>query len=125
MRDPSAKQKFEESHAVSSSSLVANGLVARTLIVFVHEFVRCVGAGEVAAAMVLVLLAAMTEGVGLVLLVPIIEVLGDRGGTMGRLGEAVQHALGAIGLPVSLPILLAIFIGLIVLRTVVVTVRDI
>ncbi len=125
MRDPSAKQKFEESDAVSSSSLVANGLIARTLIVFVREFARCVGAGELAAAMVLVLLAAMTEGVGLVLLVPIIEVLRDRGGTMGRLGEAVQHALGAIGLPVSLPILLAIFIGLIVLRTVVVTVRDI
>ena len=125
MRDPSAKQKFEKSDAVSSSSLVANGLIARTLIVFVREFARCVGAGELAAAMVLVLLAAMTEGVGLVLLVPIIEVLRDRGGTMGRLGEAVQHALGAIGLPVSLPILLAIFIGLIVLRTVVVTVRDI
>jgi ATP-binding cassette subfamily C protein len=43
---------------------------------------------------------------------------------MGRLGEAVQQALGAIGLPVSLPTLLAIFVGLIVLRTVVMTARD-
>ena len=127
MRDSSAKEKSEESDAVSSSSLVATGpaIVARGLIVFVREFVRCVGRGELAAAIFLVSLAATTEGIGLALLVPLVEALGDRGGTMGRLGEAVRHALGAIGLPISLPTLLAIFIGLIVLRTVVLTARDI
>jgi ATP-binding cassette subfamily C protein len=127
MHDPSAKQKSDETDAASSSKSAATrtSIVARGLIAFVREFVRCVGAGELAAAMLLVLLGAATEGVGLALLVPIVEVLGDRGRTMGWLGEAVQHALGTIGLPASLPDLLAIFIGLIVLRTVTLTARDI
>jgi ATP-binding cassette subfamily C protein len=127
MLDPSAKKKSEESDAVSSSKSIAAGpgIVAGGIIAFVREFVQCVGAGGLTAAMLLVFLAAATEGVGLALLVPLVAVLGDRGGAMGRLGAAVQHALGVIGLPVSLPILLAIFIGAIVLRSVVQTARDI
>jgi ATP-binding cassette subfamily C protein len=108
-----------------SSLATGRAIAARGLIVFVREFVECVAAREIAAAMLLVLLAATTEGIGLALLVPLVEVLGDRGETMGRLGKAVQRALGATGLPTTLPTLLVIFIGLIVLRTIVLTARDV
>jgi ATP-binding cassette subfamily C protein len=127
MRDSNPKQTFKKFDTVSSTSPVETGpaIIVRSLFVFVRELVRFVKGGELAAAMFLVLLAAATEGVGLALLVPLVQALGDRGATIGRLGAAVQRALGAIGLPVSLLPLLAIFIGLIALRAVVLTARDI
>jgi ATP-binding cassette subfamily C protein len=75
--------------------------------------------------MVLILLSAATEGIGLALLVPLVEHFDDSGQVMGGIGFAVRQALGTIGLPVSLSALLAIFVGLIVLRAILVAGRDI
>src|SRR5262245_54590497 len=120
MPDPSAERACENSDAPSpplSTVAPRKAFIAHRLIVFVREFAQCVAPSDLTAAMLLGLLAAATEGVGLALLVPLVGAVGDPSGTMGRLGEAVQQGLGAIGLPVSLPTLLAIFVGLIVLRT--------
>jgi ATP-binding cassette subfamily C protein len=106
---------------VSSSSSIAP---ERLIIDFVREFVRCVTTDKLAVALLLVLLAAMTEGVGLALLVPLVESFGDHGNT-GRLGEIVRSTLGTIGLPITLATLFTVFVGLIVLRAVVLTARDI
>lgn len=65
----------------------------------------------------LMLLSALTEGVGLVLLVPLLATLGQgSGGTVGTLAAA-------IGLPLRLDLLLALFVAVVTLRAVIVHVR--
>lgn len=54
--------------------------------------------------------SALTEGFGLLLLVPMLEVLGDRG------GGNIAHAIAATGIPLSLGPLLGIFVALVMLR---------
>ena len=80
--------------------------VTRRFIVFVREFTQCVRPAALAAALVLVLLSAATEGIGLALLLPLVQSFGDSGQVIGGLGFAVRQALSTVGLPVSLPILL-------------------
>ena len=107
------------------SSAAGRFFVVGRMIVFIGEFARAIGPRRLGAAALLVLLAGATEGLGLALLAPLIEILGDAAGATGRIGAIVRQVLGACGLPVSLPVLLAIFVGLIVLRAVVVALRDI
>ena len=59
----------------------------------------------------LLVASALTEGVGLILLVPILAAL-DQGGGTGRVGEALE----ALGLPVTLGSLLTVFVALVLLR---------
>ncbi len=65
----------------------------------------------------LMLAGALTEGIGLVLLVPLLAALGGEGG--GRLAEW----LGASGLPLNLEVLLALFVALVGLRAVITQAR--
>ncbi len=69
---------------------------------------------------VLMLLAALTEGFGLVLLVPMLGALGANGGAppAGLLGELSGW------LPTALPVLLALFVALILLRAALIHARD-
>jgi len=72
---------------------------------------------------VTVLLAALcslTEGVGIVLLIPTLQLAGMNIGGQGRLKDyagAIDRALGWIGLNPSLPVLLTIFLLLVSART--------
>ncbi|MFN3517098.1 MAG: ABC transporter ATP-binding protein [Novosphingobium sp.] len=65
----------------------------------------------------LMLLSALTEGIGLVLLVPLLATLGQgSGGAIGQLAAA-------IGLPLRLDLLLGLFVAVVALRAVIVHVR--
>ena len=66
---------------------------------------------------VLMLAGALTEGIGLVLLVPLLAVLGGEGG--GRLGAWLE----ASGLPMQLEVLLALFVALVGLRALITQAR--
>jgi ATP-binding cassette subfamily C protein len=99
--------------------------VARRFIVFVREFTQCVRPAALTAALVLVLLSAATEGIGLALLVPLVQSLSDSGQVIGGLGFAVRQTLSIVGLPVSLSALVTVFVGLIVFRAILVAARDI
>jgi ATP-binding cassette subfamily C protein len=65
----------------------------------------------------LMVLAAVTEGAGIVLLVPLLNAVGQGGS--GRIGTF----LAALGIPVRLDLLLALFVGLVTLRGVIVHFR--
>ncbi|MEZ5743133.1 MAG: ABC transporter ATP-binding protein [Sphingomonadaceae bacterium] len=70
---------------------------------------------SVALLVLLMLLSALTEGFGLVLLVPMLGVLGGS----DAVPEPVTQALADIGLPLTLPVLLALFVLLVALRALV------
>lgn len=67
--------------------------------------------------LLMMLAGALTEGVGLVLLVPLLGALGGEGG--GRLAEWFE----AIGLPRSLEVLLVVFVALVGLRALITQAR--
>lgn len=67
----------------------------------------------------LMLLAAMTEGIGLLLLVPMLTALGGTGASVG-----ITQWISQAGIPVKLGPLLAIFAGLVLLRAIVNFARD-
>ena len=100
-------------------------MVLRRLMTFVAEFVRRTGRAQLIVGAALVLLAAASEGVGLALLAPLVAVLGESAGASGWIGRATREALGALSLPLSFAPLLALFIGLIGLRAVVVGLRNV
>jgi len=79
------------------------------------------------AQMVAVLLsvgASLTEGIGLALLAPLIGILGPPA-PRGSINRTLADALAALGLPLSLPILIAIFVALVAGRSVIVRGRDV
>ena len=110
--------------AVPSGAGTRNTLVFRRLIVFVQDFVMSVSPVRMSACGLLILLSAVTEGVSLVLLVPLVQLAGEGQGSSGSIAMSVSRALGAIGLPLSLPALLLVFVGLIIARSAVLATRD-
>lgn len=78
---------------------------ARTLIRLVDRRQAALLAGLSAAS-------ALTEGVGLILLVPMLDVLNRGTGAAGSFGRL----LAGSGLPVTLPVLLALFVALVLVR---------
>ena len=73
--------------------------------------------GSLAVLLALMALSAVTEGLGLVLLVPMLALLGKGGGDAAS--DAITRTLLQTGIPLSLPLLLAVFVGLIALRGIV------
>lgn len=63
----------------------------------------------------LMLASALTEGIGVVLLVPILALLVPGGGAPNRIVDLIER----LGLPIGLPLLLAVFVALILLRGIV------
>jgi ATP-binding cassette, subfamily C, bacterial len=68
--------------------------------------------------------AGLTEGLGLTLLAPLVGLLGE-GKPQNAVAVAVTRFLSALGLPLSLPVLIAGFVGIVVLRAIVTGWRDI
>jgi ABC-type multidrug transport system fused ATPase/permease subunit len=85
---------------------------------YVSRLVRSAGTRRMATAVLLVLVGACLEGVGLTLLVPLIERLDHRPGL------ATPSWLASLNLPDGLPVMLAAFVALVALRAVVVRKRD-
>jgi ATP-binding cassette subfamily C protein len=73
----------------------------------------------------LALVAAATEGIGLALLAPLVALLSENSGSAGWIGRTVRRSLDAVGLPLSFPVLLTVFVALIVLRAVALGLRNI
>jgi ATP-binding cassette subfamily C protein len=71
-----------------------------------------------AAALALALAQGFTEWIGLLLLVPLLAIVGlaDDAGGAARLAERVGGVLAAIGVPRTLPAVLALFVALVALR---------
>ena len=69
---------------------------------------------ELALLGALAVLTSLTEGLGLVLLVPILQAVGGTGAIVGS--DPVSRAWRALGLPPDLAALLVIFVGLIAVR---------
>ena len=77
---------------------------------------------QAALALLLSLLFSLTEGVGVSLLIPTLEVAGfhfERGGTLGRYAHYVAAAAAHLGIPPTVPALLAVFIAIVGMRAVV------
>ena len=105
-------------------SHVRLGFVASRLWAFACELVRRTGSAWLLLGTLLVLLSAATEGISLALLAPLVAILSEGTASAGWIGRAARDTLGALGLPLSLPALLTVFIGLIALRAVVVGLRN-
>lgn len=74
---------------------------------------------SVAVLLLIMFAAALTEGFGLLLLVPMLAALGEPGGVQ----NPVTDALVALGIPLSLPWLLSLFVMLVLLRAILVHMR--
>ncbi len=77
-----------------------------------------VDARRVGAVLLLIFVLGLTEWVGLVLLVPLLATAGvdTKGGVSDGLADGVAGALGLVGLPPTLPVLLAVFVAMMTLR---------
>jgi len=76
---------------------------------------------KVAAALCLMVLYSLTEGAGIALLLPTLQAAGldlTHQGDTGRYAKAIAGAVAVIGLPPTLPVLLAIFVVLVSTRAV-------
>ncbi|HEY1506272.1 MAG TPA: ABC transporter ATP-binding protein [Stellaceae bacterium] len=99
--------------------------IAQRLGAFAREFARDVSPSGLAGGALLVVLGAASEGIGLILLVPLIALLGDSSSSVGWVGTGVQRLFSSLGLPLSLPVLLLTFVAVMLARTVLVAQRDI
>ena len=78
-------------------------------------------------AFLLLLLVGFMEGIGLLILIPFLHVLGvtGKGDTSSGAAEAVAGVFEAIGVPLTLPSVLVIFVLLIAARAILVQRREI
>lgn len=72
----------------------------------------------------LMLASGLTEGIGMLLLVPLIGVLGDHTGTDNAIVATLERALTATGLPLTAAGLLGAFLTLVLVRVALVLARD-
>src|SRR5215467_2483780 len=106
MADPGAT--MVEGSAIQGS--LGARFMARRLSAFAREFARNVPPRRLAGSALLVVLGAASEGIGLLLLVPLIALLGD---SPASIGASAERAFASLGLPLSLPVLLVVFVGVI------------
>lgn len=95
------------------------------LAAFVRAFLAYAGRGGIAAAL-LIFAGALLEGVGLLLIVPLLGVV--TGGASGRFQETATAMLGLAGANTPferLAVLLVLFSGLMIVRAVVLRARDV
>lgn len=109
-----------------SSNADGGGLVPLVRI-FLADFARFAGRKGIAAA-VFVALGAVLEGLGLVLIVPLLGIVTAAGTPFGRLESAAASAFAVAGVASptgKLALLLALFGALMVVRAVVISRRDV
>lgn len=90
-------------------------MAASRLLTFLNELARSTSPGARGRAIAAVLLAGATDGIGLLLLAPLIDAM-DAAAPRGTVAIEVSRLLAVIGLSPSLPVLLAVFVGLVVVR---------
>src|SRR5437764_1897864 len=119
MADLGSESVDRKSTVSTAPSLSASrpAFVIRRLIVFARDFVASVSTLRLSVCGLLILLSAVTEGISLVLLIPLVQLAGEGQGSSGSIAMSVSRALGAIGLSLSLPALLLVFVGLIIARS--------
>jgi ATP-binding cassette, subfamily C, bacterial len=94
------------------------------LRVFVRLFTSSVPPSLQIGGLVLVLGASLTEGISISLLGPLLGLIGDPSNRAGSAPDAAGRLMHAIGLRLSLPIILAIFVAAVLCRAVSVRKRD-
>ncbi|MBW8784795.1 MAG: ABC transporter ATP-binding protein [Novosphingobium sp.] len=107
---PFASAPPDRSEAEARGSEAAGYRITELMPGFAPQFGRLVA---------LLVLSAISEGAGLLMLVPMLTVLGHPVGGTGR----VAMTLHALGIPLSLGPLLAIFVALVVVRAIVAHLR--
>lgn len=91
---------------------------------YLSLLVQACGPLAMTGAMGLVLACGLTDGVGLVLLVPLLESLNEPAAQSGP-AQAIGTVLNAMGLTPSLTTLLLVFLALVILRSALIYGRDI
>ncbi len=86
--------------------------------------VSSAGWRKLSVALVVVLLAGMTDGIGLALLIPLLEML-DRQAPKNPLAVRVAHAMAVVDLPMTFLSLLGVFLLLVFLRSLLVRRREV
>ena len=76
--------------------------------------------GRSAAALLLLLASAVTEALGIAMIIPLLHMIGagTGGGATGSVGEAIARTAAFAGLDLTLPTVLGAFVALAVIRTV-------
>jgi ATP-binding cassette subfamily C protein len=92
---------------------------------FVRSFTSSVPRPLQVGGLLLVLCASLTEGLSISLLGPLLGLLGDPSGSTGPARDSAGRLLHAIGLHLSLPVILAIFVLVVLCRSAFVRKRDI
>src|SRR5688572_30381599 len=95
----------------------------RRYIVALFDYMRW----QTAGALLLLLGVSLSEGIGLLMLIPFLHVLGLTAGegAASPVADAMARAFAFIGLPLILPSLLAVFLALITLRALLTRTRDV
>ena len=97
-------------------------------VVSLRQFLRLLlssaGWGRLAGALAVVLVAGMTDGIGLALLVPLLESL-DPQAPRSALTSTIARAMELVGLPMTLTSLLMVFLFLVGLRSLLLRAQDI
>lgn len=88
------------------------------------RLLRTAPPGWAGGLLALMILGSLTEGIGLLLLVPLLDVLGSQAEDRNPFVQHLVAALRAVGLPLSLGSLLSVFVALIVLRSLVQHARE-
>ncbi len=88
------------------------------------RLLRTAPPGWAGGLLALMILGSLTEGIGLLLLVPLLDVLGGQAEDRNPFVQHLVAALRAVGLPLSLGSLLSVFVALIVLRSLVQHARE-
>lgn len=86
--------------------------------------VSSAGWRKLSVALVVVLLAGMTDGIGLALLIPLLEML-DRQAPKNPLAVRIAHAMAVVDLPMTFLSLLGVFLLLVFLRSLLVRRREV
>ena len=91
---------------------------------FVRLFTGSVSRRQQISGIILVIGASLTEGISISLLGPLLALTGERMSSAGPAGNATTGLLHAVGLNLSLPLILAIFVGAVLCRAILVRKRD-
>ena len=112
----------EQGAGSRESGASPSGAALRRYILALFAYMRWRAVG----LFLLLLAVGLTEGVGLLALIPLLHVLGltPDGGSGSPVAAAAVRAFAAIGLPFNLPSLLGAFLVLVVFRAVLTRARD-
>ncbi len=86
--------------------------------------IRRFGGGRLVWIVVLTLAGAATDGIGILLLVPLLDLLGAGSGRASTLSTTIRDALDAIGIPFTVGWVLVVYVVLIAVRAVITRLRD-